>query len=204
MRHGDWNPDPMLQRLYIWMMRLAASRHAGFALFAIAFAESSFFPIPPDTMLAPMVLARPETAWRNAAICTAGSVIGGMLGYTIGFSLEPVAHWILTLTGHPNAEVPIQAAFAKYGVTVILLGLVPVVPYKLITITTGLAHFSLWQFVLASCLTRSTRFFGVTALVKRFGPGLLPVIERRLALVAGGLALAIVAALIVLKLTSHH
>ena len=194
----------MLRRLYIWVMRQAASRHATRALFFIAFAESSFFPIPPDAMLVPMVLADPNRAWRNAAVCTAGSVIGGMLGYYIGFNLQPVAHWILALTGHPEAEAPIQAAFNKYGVGVILLGLLPILPYKLITITTGLVHFSLWQFVLASCVTRSTRFFGVTALVKRFGPGLLPIIERRLAL-AGGLLLAVaILAVAAIELGRHH
>jgi membrane protein YqaA with SNARE-associated domain len=193
----------MLQRLYQWVMRLAASRHATLALFCIAFAESSFFPIPPDTMLAPMVLARPQRAWLNAAVCTGGSILGGMLGYYIGFALEPVAHWILALTGHPDAEVPIQAAFAKYGVAVILLGLVPVIPYKLITITTGLAHFVLWQFVVASCVTRSTRFFGVTFLVKRFGPTLLPVIEKRLTLIAGLAVATVVLIFVGLKL-SHH
>ena len=194
----------MLRSLYDWVMRLAASRHASLALFCIAFAESSFFPIPPDTMLVPMVLANPGRAWRNAAICTAGSVIGGMLGYYIGFHLEPVAHWILTLTGHPEAEIPIRAAFNTYGVAVILLGLLPVLPYKLITITTGLVHFSLWQFVLASCVTRSTRFFGVTGLVKRFGPGLLPIIERRLALVGGAVAAVLVVAVVALELAHHR
>jgi membrane protein YqaA with SNARE-associated domain len=194
----------MLRRLYDWVMRLAASRHAALALFCIAFAESSFFPIPPDTMLAPMVLARPAAAWRNAAICTAGSVIGGMLGYYIGFNLEPVAHWILTLTGHPEAEAPIRAAFNKYGVAVILLGLLPVLPYKLITITTGLVHFSLWQFVLASCVTRSTRFFGVTALVKRFGPSLLPIIERRLVFIGAAVAVVAVAAVVALRILPHR
>jgi membrane protein YqaA with SNARE-associated domain len=194
----------MLRRLYDWVMRLAASRHASLALFLIAFAESSFFPIPPDTMLAPMVLAKPERAWLNAAVCTAGSILGGMAGYYIGFSLEPAAHWILALTGHPNAEVPIQAAFAKYGVAVILLGLVPVIPYKLITITTGLAHFILWQFVVASCVTRSTRFFGVTFLVKRFGPGLLPVIEKRLTLISIVVAVVLVLVFLGLKLLPRH
>ena len=190
----------MLRRLYDWVMRLSASAHAPWALFAIAFAESSFFPIPPDAMLAPMVLARPQRAWLNAAVCTAGSIIGGMLGYYIGYALEPVAHWILALAGHPDAEIPIQAAFAKYGVAVILLGLVPVIPYKLITITTGLAHFVLWQFVIASCVTRGVRFFGVTFLVKRFGPSLLPVIEKRLTLVAIIVAVAVVLIFVALKL----
>jgi len=186
----------MLRRLYDWVMRLSASRHAGWALFAVAFAESSFFPVPPDTMLAPMVLARPENTWRYAAICAAGSIIGGMLGYAIGYSIAPVGHWLLAVTGHAGGEGPLRAQFAKWGVWVILLqGLLPV-PYKLITITTGLAHFTLWKFVAASCVTRSTRFFGVAALVRRFGPTLLPVIERRLALFAG-IAVALVVVLIV-------
>jgi membrane protein YqaA with SNARE-associated domain len=194
----------MLRRLYDWVMRLSASRHAGLALFAIAFAESSFFPIPPDTMLAPMVLTRPDNAWRYAAICTIGSIIGGLLGYAIGYSLEPVGHWILAVTGHPGGEAPLRAQFAKWGVGVILLqGLLPV-PYKLITITTGLAHFSLWQFVAASCATRGARFFGVTALVKRFGPGLLPVLERRLALVSTCVVGALVLAVVAVRFLGHH
>ena len=111
----------MLRRLYDWVMRLSASPHAGWALFAIAFAESSFFPIPPDTLLAPMVLAKPQRAWRLAAIYTVGSVIGGVAGYAIGYSLGGVGHWLLAISGHPNGEVPLRAQFAKWGVGVILL-----------------------------------------------------------------------------------
>lgn len=194
----------MLRRLYKWVMRLSASRHAGAALFAIAFAESSFFPIPPDTLLAPMVLARPERTWRYAAICTAGSVVGGILGYAIGYSLGPVGEWILAVTGHPGGEGPLRAEFARWGVGVILLqGLLPV-PYKLVTITTGLAHFSLWQFVAASCATRGARFFGVSALLRRFGPALLPVIERRLALVASVVVVLLVAVVAGVAISQRH
>jgi membrane protein YqaA with SNARE-associated domain len=190
----------MLRRLYDQVMRLSASPRAPLALFAIAFAESSFFPIPPDALLAPMVLARPANAWRYAAICTAGSVIGGLLGYAIGFSLEPVGHWLLAVSGHAGGEAALRAGFAKWGVGVILLqGLLPV-PYKLVTITCGLAHFPLWEMVAASCVTRSARFFGVTALVKRFGPTLLPVIERRLAMAAGALVAVLVLAFLGLRL----
>ena len=190
----------MLRGLYDRVMRLSASPRAPLALFAIAFAESSFFPVPPDVMLAPMVLAKPANAWRYAFICTAGSVIGGLLGYAIGFSLHPVGQWLLAMSGHPGSEVALTAAFKKWGVGVILLqGLLPV-PYKLVTITCGLAHFPLWQMVAASCVTRSVRFFGVTALVRRFGPGLLPVIERRLALAAGALVAVLVLAFLGLRL----
>lgn len=185
-------------------MRLSASRHAGAALFGIAFAESSFFPIPPDTLLAPMVLSSPERTWRYAAICTVGSIMGGVLGYAIGYGLAPVGEWILALTGHPGDAEPLRAQFARWGVGVILLqGLLPV-PYKLVTITTGLAHFSLWQFVAASCATRSVRFFGVSALLRRFGPALLPVIERRLALAATLVAAGVVLVVVGLGIAGRH
>lgn len=191
---------PMLRRVYDWVMRLAARPGATWALLTIAFAESAFFPVPPDVMLAPMVLAKPERAWRYAAICTVGSVTGGVLGYAIGYTLEPVGHWLLAMTGHPGSETALRAAFAKWGVGVILIqGLLPI-PYKLVTITTGLAHFPLWKLIAASCVTRSVRFFGVTALLKRFGPALLPVIERRLALAAGAIVAILVLAFLGLRL----
>ena len=190
----------MLRRLYAWTMRLSASRHAALALAALAFAESSFFPIPPDVLLAPMVLTRPERTWRYAAICAAASVAGGLAGYAIGYSLAPVGEWLLSVTGHPGGEVSLRAAFARWGVGVILLqGLLPI-PYKLLTITSGLAHFALWKFVAASIVVRSARFFGVAAIVKRFGPAMLPIIERRLALAAGVAAAAVVIALIAARL----
>ncbi|HWF01098.1 MAG TPA: YqaA family protein [Caulobacteraceae bacterium] len=192
----------MLKGLYSWVMRMAASRHASWALFAIAFAESSFFPVPPDVMLAPMVITRPQDTWRLAAICTAGSIMGGMLGYAIGYQLEPVGHFILALTGNAGAEAVFRQRFHDYGVWFILgQGLLPV-PYKLLTITTGLFHFPIWEFVAASCVTRSARFFGVSALVKRYGPGLLPIIERRLMLTAVVVVALAVVVLIVVKVVT--
>ncbi|MDE2357504.1 MAG: DedA family protein [Alphaproteobacteria bacterium] len=186
----------MLRGLYEWVMRLSGSPRAIYALFCIGFAESSFFPVPPDVMLAPMVLARPERTWRYALVCTVGSILGGMLGYWIGYTLTPLARELLSLAGMPGAEAALRAGFARWGAGIILIqGLLPI-PYKLVTITTGLAHFTFWQFVLASCVTRSARFFGVSALVKRFGPTLLPVIERRLA--AAAVAVVILAVLVYL------
>lgn len=188
----------MLRRLYDGMMRMAASRHAGFALAAAAFAEASFFPIPPDVLLAPMVINRPERAWLFAAICAGASVAGGLLGYAIGYSLAPVGEWLLALAGHPGGEAGLRAGFARWGVGVILLqGLLPI-PYKLLTITSGLAHLALWQFVAASIAVRSVRFFGVAAVVKRFGPAMLPVIRRRLAIVT--VAMLILVAILLLAL----
>jgi membrane protein YqaA with SNARE-associated domain len=181
----------MLKRLYEWTLRLAASRHAGLALFVVAFGESFILPLPPDTLLAPMVLARPDRAWRNTAICVAGSVLGGLIGYYIGFSLEPVARWILVHSGHAGAEASIHAAFARYGVIVVLGGVAPIIPFPVITLSSGLAHFSLWQFAIAAAVARAGRFAAVTAIVERFGPRVLLMTERRLALVAGVVVLGL-------------
>ncbi|MBA3811293.1 MAG: DedA family protein [Caulobacteraceae bacterium] len=181
----------MLGRLYHQVMRLSASRHAAAALAAVAFAESSVFPIPPDALLIPMVLARPGRGLFYAGLCTAGSVAGGLAGYAIGYFLAPVGHWLLSLMGHPDGEAAFRAWFAQWGLWVILIkGLLPI-PYKLVTIASGLAHFNLAVFVAASAATRGLRFFAIAAVLKRYGPALLPVIERRLALIAlGAVALA--------------
>ena len=189
----------MLRRVYDWVMSLAASRHAPTSLFAVSFAESSFFPVPPDVMLAPMVLARPDRAWRYAAICSLASVLGGILGYVIGYFLEPVGVWMMTVTGHAGGMAEFKCWYDQYGVWVILAkGLTPI-PYKLVTIASGLAAFSFPMFIIASVITRSARFFAVAFVVKKFGPALLPVIERRLALFAGGLFL-----LLVIGLAASH
>ncbi|MDP1737067.1 MAG: YqaA family protein [Caulobacter sp.] len=181
----------MLRRLYDWVMGLAASKHAPSALFAISFAESSFFPVPPDVMLAPMVLAQPDKAWRYAALCTLASVLGGMLGYAIGFFLQDFALWLMSLSGNGGGLAEFQCWYAEWGVWVILIkGLTPI-PYKLVTIASGLAQFAFPVFIAASVVTRGARFFLVAAVVRKFGPAMLPVIERRLALFAG-LAIAIV------------
>ena len=111
----------MLRGLYDWVMGQARSRHAPAVLFAVAFAESSFFPIPPDVMLAPMVVARPQRAWTYAAICTAASVLGGLLGYAIGYYLAPVGLWLLRLLGHADGQEAFQQWYAQYGVWVILI-----------------------------------------------------------------------------------
>ncbi len=189
----------MLRRLYDGVMKLAASRQAALALFAIAFAESSFFPIPPDVMLAPMVLARPQRGWVYAAICTAGSVIGGLAGYAIGYFMGPLGHWLLAVLGHPDGEATFRAWFAQWGLWVILIkGLLPI-PYKLVTIASGLAHFNLAVFVAASIATRGARFFASAWILRRFGPSLLPVIERRLAWVVGLTVAAVVLAVVAVK-----
>ena len=171
----------MLRKVYDWVMSLAGSRHAPAALAVVSFAESSVFPIPPDVMLAPMVLAKPDKAFVYAAICSLASVIGGCLGYAIGYFLEPVGIFLLRLIGHPEGQAAFQAWFAQWGLWVILIkGLTPI-PYKLVTIASGLAHFDLFTFLWASALTRSARFFLTATLLKYFGPAIREEVEKRLA-----------------------
>lgn len=192
----------MVSRLVNRLARIAASRYAPWGLFAVAFAESSFSPVPPDVMLAPMVMARPERALRLGLLTALASVLGGLVGYAIGFFLTDVAHDILALTGHPNADVAIRARFDKWGVLVILvMGLVPL-PYKLVTISAGLAHLTVPGFIAASAVTRSARFLVVAMLVKRLGPAAIPLIKARMRLI-GVSVVGLLAAAIALYIGLH-
>lgn len=189
----------MFRKTYEWVMGLAGSRHAPAGLFAVSFAESSFFPIPPDVMLGPMVLARPDKAFVYAGICTAASVLGGLLGYAIGFYLEPVGLWILKIIGHPDGQAMFKAWFDQWGLWVILIKGATPIPYKLVTITAGLAQFSLFTFIWASILTRGFRFFAVAAILKYFGPAMLAEFEKRMALYGTLGIIALVALVVLLK-----
>jgi membrane protein YqaA with SNARE-associated domain len=189
----------MLRKTYDWVMGLAGSRHAPTGLFAVSFAESSFFPIPPDVMLAPMVLARPDRAYVYASLCTAASVLGGMLGYAIGFYLEPVGHALLSLMGHPEGQKAFEAWFRDWGLWVILIKGVTPIPYKLVTIASGLAHFDLLTFAWASVVTRGARFFLTATLLKYFGPAIREEVERRLGLYTIVGVVALVGAVVALK-----
>jgi len=180
----------MLKRLYEWTLRLAASRHASLALFIVACGESFILPLPPDAILAPMVLARPDRAWRTTAICVAGSVLGAAVGYYIGFTAKPVADWILTNTGHARAAAALHSAFTRQGVVVVLAGAFPLIPFPAITLSSGLAPFSFWPFMLLALIARTVRFAAVTVIVRRFGPTVFLMMERRLALVAGCIGVA--------------
>jgi membrane protein YqaA with SNARE-associated domain len=189
----------MFRKLYDWVMSLAGSRHAPAGLFAVSFAESSFFPIPPDVMLAPMVLARPDRAYRLAALCTLASVMGGMLGYAIGFYLQGLGHWLLALLGHADGEAAFRHWFDQWGLWVILIkGLTPI-PYKLVTIASGLAHFSFVTFMWASVVTRGARFFLTATLLKYYGPAVQEEFEKRMTLYTMILLGLIVAAVVALK-----
>jgi len=189
----------LLRKLYDWVFSLARSRHATPALAVVSFAESSFFPIPPDVMLAPMVLTRPDRAYFYAFVATVASVLGGILGYAIGYFLTDVGEAILTFIGSADAKEHFQQWYDRFGLWVILIkGLTPF-PYKLVTIASGLAQFSFPVFLIASVITRGGRFFAVAYVIKRWGPAVWERVEKRLALwTIIGLA-ALIGAVVLLK-----
>ncbi|MBY0430256.1 MAG: DedA family protein [Rhodospirillales bacterium] len=190
----------MLNRLYSWTMSLAADPRAAWWLAVIAFVESSVFPIPPDVMLVAMVLAAREKAWRFALICTVGSVIGGFLGYAIGYGLyESVGRPVLAFYHLTDSFTVFQEKFRQYGAEIILIkGLTPI-PYKLVTIAAGAAHMDLHTFGLASLATRGVRFFVVASLLWKFGPPIRDFIERRLTLVTTGFLVCLVGGFVAFK-----
>lgn len=183
----------MIRRLYDWVIGLAGHRHAIPAMGAVSFVESSFFPIPPDVMLVPMVLARRDKAFTIATVCTVTSVLGGLLGYAIGFYLfETIGAWVVKLYSLQGALDNFRSGFERYGVWIILIkGMTPI-PYKLVTIASGAAHFDLFTFVWASILTRGARFFLVSALLWKYGEPIRAFIEKRLTLITWLFLIALV------------
>ena len=174
----------MLQKLYDWTMSLAAGPRAPAALGGISFIESSVFPIPPDTLLIPMVIAKREKAWIYAAICTITSVLGGLFGYFIGaFLFDQVAEPILAFYGYADKFADFTARYNEWGVWIVLIaGLTPF-PYKVITIASGATGLPLMVFTVASIVARGARFFILAALLYWLGPPIREFIEKRLGLV---------------------
>ena len=191
----------MLHRLYARTLALASSPRAPWWLALIAFAESSFFPIPPDALLIPMALARPDRAWRFALVCTVASVVGGALGYFIGYAVfDQLARPLIAFYGYGARFDAFQAMYAEYGLWIILVkGLTPI-PYKIVTIASGAAHFDFAVFMAASVVTRGARFFLVATLLHYFGTSVRDFIERRLTLVTSLVAGGVVGGFLVLRL----
>jgi membrane protein YqaA with SNARE-associated domain len=190
----------MLRRTYDWTMALSGKRYAEAALAGVAFAESSFFPIPPDLLLIPMVLAERAKAWRFAAVATAASVIGGLFGYLIGAVLfEQVARPILDFYGYGAKFDAFAGLYNQWGVWIVLTaGLTPF-PYKVITIASGATGLNLAVFLLASLVARSARFFIVAALLYWVGPPIRAFIEKRLGLVFTALMVLLIGGFLVAR-----
>jgi membrane protein YqaA with SNARE-associated domain len=190
----------MLRRLYDWTMSLAGGRHAPTALAAVSFAESSFFPIPPDVMLIPMVLANRARAWFYAALATVSSVIGGCFGYAIGYFLfEAIGVPILTFYNGQEEFAGFTQLFADYGVWILIAkGMTPI-PYKLLTIAAGVAHMEIIPFILASIVARAMRFVIVAGLLYFFGDPIKKFIEEQLTLVTTAFVVLLVGGFIAVK-----
>lgn len=190
----------MLRRLYDYIIDLSSRPQALWVLAMVSFTESSFFPIPPDAMLIPMALARPDKGWRIATVCTISSVLGGILGYAIGYFLyETIGRWLIDLYGYQTGFEQFRDAYAHWGLWIILIkGLTPI-PYKLVTIASGVAHFDFTVFLLASIVTRGARFFLVVALIKRFGAPVREFVERRLTLVTTALVVFVAGGFVLVR-----
>ena len=188
----------MFRKLYDWTLHLAAHRHALRSLALISFAESSFFPIPPDVIVIPMVMARRDQAWKIAATAAGASILGGMLGYAIGYFLwdsigRPVADFY-DITAQIEEY---RQKFHGFAAPIILIqGLTPI-PFKLVAIASGLAEVNFLTFVLCATVTRSARFFLVAGLIRRYGAPMQAFIEKRMVLV-GWAVLVLLAALALL------
>jgi membrane protein YqaA with SNARE-associated domain len=190
----------MLQRLYARALDVAAGPNAVAALLCVSFAESSFFPIPPDILLIPMVLARPRQAFRLAALCTLGSVVGGIVGYAIGYFLfDAIGRPLLEFYHAMDRYDALKAGFDRWGVWIIIIkGMTPI-PYKLVTIASGVAHFDLLAFIGASIISRSMRFFLVALVLWQFGDTARDFIERRLTLITTLFAVALVGGFVAIR-----
>lgn len=184
---------PGLKSLYEWTLRQAEKPYAALILFAVAVAEASVFPLPPDILLLPMALARRDKAYRLALVCTLGSVIGGVIGYGIGaLAMATLGQWIVTTYHLENAFQHFHDQFNQWGVWIILAkGLTPI-PFKLVTIASGVAGLNIPLFVGAALVTRGARFFLIAFLIRRFGEPIRTFIERYLNWVALGVLVAIV------------
>ena len=178
-----WFIRAMIKRIYDWCIAAADKPYALWILAAVSFAESSFFPVPPDVMLVPMSLAQPKRAWLFAGVCTVASVLGGILGYAIGALLyDSVGHWLIDFYHLGNGVEAFRESYAKWGALIILIKGVTPIPYKLVTITSGFAGYSFWLFILFSIITRGCRFYIEAIVLNRWGDWIREKVERHLAL----------------------
>jgi membrane protein YqaA with SNARE-associated domain len=195
-----WNP---VRTLYAWVMRNAEGRYAWATMAAIAFAESSFFPMPPDIVMIPMALKNKRRAFVLAAWCTLFSVIGGLVGYLIGSWLyDSVGEWLIRMYGMGGDIESFRAAYNKYGALIVLQGLTPI-PYKIVTIASGFAGMNLALFFVLSVITRSIRFMGVAALIYFFGEPVRMAIEKYLEWVLVGFLVVIVSGYFIARYVFH-
>jgi membrane protein YqaA with SNARE-associated domain len=188
----------MFKRLYEWTLKLSTSKHAELALALVAFAESSFFPLPPDLILVPMALAEPKKAWRYAALCTVASVAGGALGYALGaLAYDTIGQWLIHLYGYEEKMAAMRDFYAQWGAVFILVkGLTPI-PFKLVTIFSGLFGYNFPLFILLALITRGGRFFLAAAALNHFGDHIRAKLEEHFGLFLGSLTAIVVGGFVI-------
>ena len=195
-----WNP---LRGLYAWIMHNAEGHYAWATMAAIAFAESSFFPMPPDIVMIPMALKNRRRAFLLAAWCTLFSVAGGLVGYLIGSLLyDSVGEWLIRVYGMGGDIDSFRTAYNKYGALIVLQGLTPI-PYKIVTIASGFAGMNLALFFVLSLITRTIRFMGVAALIYFFGEPVRMAIEKYLEWVMVGFLIVVVSGYFIARYVFH-
>ena len=174
----------MIRRLYDWTYSLSQHPHAFWALFFIAFIESSVFPIPPDILLIPIIFANRSQAFKLALICTIGSTFGGVFGYSIGyFFFEQIGMPIVELYGYTNALQTFSEQFNEWGVWIVAAAGFTPLPYKIITITSGVTHLNFGIFLITSILSRGARFFLIALVLKYCGAKIEQILEKHLNLI---------------------
>jgi membrane protein YqaA with SNARE-associated domain len=189
-----------VNRLYRWVLSLAEHPQAVWILCLVSFAESSFFPIPPDVLLVPMALACPQRAWFYAAVCTLSSVIGGIFGYMIGaFLYDSVGQWLIHAYGSGDTIEIFRAKYIKYGHWILLIKGVLPIPYKLVTITAGFSSYSIFWFIILSFITRGLRFFTIALILRFFGDTVRQKIEQHTTPIALGLTICVVGGFVVFR-----
>ena len=190
----------MLKRLYDWVVKWAQTPYGAWALFALAFAESSFFPVPPDPLLIALAIARPRGALKFALVCSLGSVLGGCIGYLIGWQfMTAIGDRIVALYGLTDKVAQIKMLYNQYDAWAVgIAGFTPI-PYKVFTISAGAFHINFGVFVIASAVSRSARFFLVGGLIRIFGAKIQPFIEKYFNILAVVFIILLVASFVLLK-----
>ncbi len=196
-----------LKRAYDWVLHWAQTRWGMAALFVLAFAESSFFPIPPDVLLIACCLAAPRKSFRYALVCTAGSVLGAVGGYALGYFLwlnpagefTPLAAWFFEHLFSEESYRSVQQMYNQYNFWVVFTAGFTPIPYKLITITAGVFSIHFWMFILASVVSRGLRFFLIGWLIRRFGPPIKTFIDNYFNAIAIGFTILLIGGFVLVK-----
>ena len=192
----------LVRRLYDWVLHWAETPYGGPALFLLALVESSIFPVPPDVLLIALCIALPSRAWRFALLASAGSVLGGLIGYSIGWGAWPIVstYFFDYIPGFsPAVFERVQGLFAEYDFWVVFTAGFTPIPYKVITIGSGVFEINLLVFSIASLVSRSLRFFLVAWLLRRYGPGIREFIERYFNLLSIVFLLLLIGGFLLLK-----